>query len=68
MPTPDVIFRDYEAEQQQAADERIAAENRVMAVCNALLRQQQTCGKICATCAEKCEPLQAWIDLKGAEE
>lgn len=67
-PIPDVIFRDYKAEQKAAHDERVAAENHIMSVCNALLRKQQVCGKVCASCDSKCAELQTWIDLKGAEE
>jgi hypothetical protein len=68
MPVPDVIFRDYEAESQAALKAKWAEENRVMAVCNALLAKQQECRQACHICESKCAELQAWIDLKGQEE
>ncbi len=46
--------------EQAAARERYEAVN---AACNALLRRQMTCGKCCHWCAEKCEELQAWLDV-----
>ena len=68
-PIPDVVFRDYEAEQQQAEQLRAEHINRVMAACNALLRKQQGCAVLCYKCEQKCLELELWINLdKGDNE
>jgi len=65
MPVPDVIFRDYEAENQATLEAKWAEENRVMAACNALLAKQRSCGSSCWECEAKgdCAELVAWINL-----
>ena len=62
MPIPDsVIPAEKETEEQAAASARYRA---VTDACNALLRKQMTCTKTCAWCAEKCQELQAWLDVE----
>jgi hypothetical protein len=64
MPIPDVIFVDDEPA-EPVVDARAAEVQRAV---NALLAQQQTCGKICCSCAEKCSELETWINLDTGGE
>lgn len=62
-PIPDVVFVDNEP--AEPIDARAAEVQRVT---NALLRQQMSCGKICATCDTKCPQLQEWINTDAGGE
>ncbi len=65
MPIPDTVAPDddYREAQRRAEEAQNAETARIFSACNALLRRQQTCGKTCHWCAEKCEELQAWLDV-----
>ena len=62
MPIPDAVLP-QEPETEAEAEHRKRREV-VYAACNALLRKQMTCTKTCAWCAEKCQELQAWLDVE----
>lgn len=64
MPIPDSVLpkEPKDEHRKTLVLQRIATRN-VFRACNALLRRQMTCGKCCHWCAEKCEELQAWLDV-----
>lgn len=61
MPIPDAILP-AESETESEMTHRLRRE-LVYAACNALLSKQQVCGKCCCWCSEKCQELQAWLDV-----
>ena len=65
MPIPDsVLPKEPKSEHRKDIVKQRLATRKVFRACNALLRKQMTCSKTCAWCSEKCQELQAWLDVE----
>lgn len=56
---------DHKRQQREAEIRQRLAVRKIYRAVNVLLRKQQGCGKVCHWCAEKCQELQAWLDVGG---
>jgi len=63
-PIPDVIMVDTVEMANRLAMLKQRLKNRALRLAvNKLLRHSLTCGKICASCLEKCSLLQEWLTM-----
>lgn len=51
---------DYQERLEWQVWEREQRELLIIETCNALLRKQGTCGRLCQTCRERCREFKEW--------
>lgn len=55
------------ARQRKDSIEKRLKIREVFRICNALLRQQATCGQPCEYCIFECDEMRRWSELKGVD-